>query len=94
VSFVRTRKPDVELRTNHNDRNESQIVFAWDDSDRDIAFMRQEINASIGITPIDGIHLDLENMTDCRTFRHDWNVKELVWRSDTAYWYMRWETAA
>ena len=127
----RIRKPDVELRTNHNDRSESQIVFAWDDAskysstlefyaqavrkfwndsessigvetyignaeevDRDFAFMRQEINASLEITPIDGIQLNFENMTDCRTFRHDWNVKELVWQSDTKFWYMLWETAA
>lgn len=128
---VRIWNPAVELRTNHNDRNESQIVFAWDDfskhssalafyssavrqfwndsessigvetyirnaeeTDRDATFMRQQIKESIGMTPIDGIQLDLVDMTDCRTFRHDWNVKELVWRTDTTYWYMLWETAA
>ena len=124
-------KPDVELRTSHNDSNESQIVFAWDDFSkyssalafyasavrqfwddsgssigvetyignaeeigRDATFMRQEIKESIGMTPIDGIQLELIDMTDCRTFRHDWNVKELVWRTDTTYWYLLWETAA
>lgn len=121
----------MELRTNHNDRNESQIVFAWDDAskyssardfyakavrefwndsessigvetylakaeevDRDLVFMRQQIEAAIEITPIDGIQLNFETIADCRTFRLDWNVKELVWRSNSTFWYMLWETAA
>lgn len=65
-----------------------------EETDRDATFMRQEIKASIGMTPIDGIQLNLVDMTVCRTFRHAWNVKELVWRTDTTYWCMLWETAA
>lgn len=127
----RFRNLAVELRTNQNDRNESQIVFAWDDSsnylsllafyagavrrfwgdsessigvetyignaeeiERDVGFMQQEIEGSIGITPIDDVPLDFKHITDCRTFRYDWNIKELVWRSNATYWYMLWETAA
>jgi len=127
----KTDTDPVKLLTDHNDANESQIVFVWDDQqnhvspaafyeaavrkfwgdsdtetnirryvanaedlDRDADFIRATIANAMAITPIIAVPLELTEIGNCRTFRYDWNVKELVWSSGSSYWYMLWETAA